>query len=30
MMVKQIESLTSEQIAQIPAWTKKWIDIGLS
>ena len=29
-MVKRIDSLTAEQVAKIPEWAKKWIDIGLS
>jgi hypothetical protein len=28
-MPKKITSLTPEQIAQIPAWAQKWVDIGL-
>jgi hypothetical protein len=29
-MTKQIKSLTAEQTAKMPEYTKKWIDIGLS
>ena len=29
-MPKKIESLTPEQIAKIPEWTEKWIQIGLN
>ena len=28
--MKRIDKLTPEQVARMPEWTKKWVDIGLS